>query len=63
MIPLSHAQQRLWFHARDGADGALYHIPVGLRLHGALDRPALRAALADVSGRHEALRTVFTDEA
>ncbi|MFK0221142.1 amino acid adenylation domain-containing protein [Streptomyces vinaceus] len=63
MIPLSHAQQRLWFHARDGADGALYHIPVGLRLRGALDRPALDAALADVSGRHEALRTVFPDEA
>ncbi|MFD0378535.1 amino acid adenylation domain-containing protein [Streptomyces sp. NPDC127112] len=63
MIPLSHAQQRLWFHARDGADGALYHIPVGLRLRGALDRPALRAALADVSARHEALRTVFPDEA
>lgn len=37
MIPLSHAQQRLWFHARDGADGALYHIPVGLWLRGALD--------------------------
>ncbi|MFI7356359.1 amino acid adenylation domain-containing protein [Streptomyces avidinii] len=63
MIPLSHAQQRLWFHARDGADGALYHIPVGLRLGGALDRAALRAALADVSARHEALRTVFPDEA
>ncbi|KMO93435.1 non-ribosomal peptide synthetase [Streptomyces roseus] len=63
MIPLSHAQQRLWFHARDGADGALYHIPVGLRLDGALDRPALRAALADVSGRHEALRTVFPEVA
>ncbi|MEU8843391.1 amino acid adenylation domain-containing protein [Streptomyces roseus] len=63
MIPLSHAQQRLWFHARDGADGALYHIPVGLRLRGALDLPALRAALADVSGRHEALRTVFPDVA
>ncbi|MFF2191366.1 amino acid adenylation domain-containing protein [Streptomyces sp. NPDC058157] len=63
MIPLSHAQQRLWFHARDGAAGALYHIPVGLRLHGDLDLPALRAALADVSARHEALRTVFPDEA
>ncbi|MGW5399416.1 non-ribosomal peptide synthetase [Streptomyces sp. NPDC003952] len=63
MIPLSHAQQRLWFHARDGADGALYHIPVGLRLSGALDRTALHAALADVSARHEALRTVFPDEA
>ncbi|WP_051762531.1 non-ribosomal peptide synthetase [Streptomyces virginiae] len=63
MIPLSHAQQRLWFHARDGADGALYHIPVGLWLRGALDLPALRAALADVSGRHEALRTVFPDDA
>lgn len=63
MIPLSHAQQRLWFHARDGAGGAVYHIPVGLRLRGPLDRPALEAALADVSGRHEALRTVFPDDA
>ncbi|MFE3286677.1 condensation domain-containing protein, partial [Streptomyces sp. NPDC059233] len=63
MIPLSHAQQRLWFHARDGADGALYHIPIGLRLRGALDRPALLGALADVTDRHEALRTVFPDEA
>ncbi|GGZ64762.1 non-ribosomal peptide synthetase [Streptomyces subrutilus] len=63
MIPLSHAQQRLWFHARDGADGALYHIPAGLRLRGPLDAAALDAALADVTTRHEALRTVFPDDA
>ncbi|MEU2514910.1 non-ribosomal peptide synthetase [Streptomyces syringium] len=60
MIPLSHAQQRLWFLDRTG-DGALYNIPVGLRLRGTLDREALRIALADVSARHEALRTVYPD--
>ncbi|WP_330261192.1 non-ribosomal peptide synthetase [Streptomyces sp. NBC_00539] len=62
MIPLSHAQQRLWFLGRDGDDGAQYSIPVGLRLRGTLDRSALRGALADVTDRHEALRTLFPDE-
>ncbi|WP_168713990.1 non-ribosomal peptide synthetase [Streptomyces sp. A1136] len=62
MIPLSHAQQRLWFLGRDGEDGAQYSIPVGLRLRGTLDRDALGGALADVTDRHEALRTLFPDE-
>ncbi|MDQ0937482.1 non-ribosomal peptide synthetase [Streptomyces turgidiscabies] len=59
MIPLSHAQRRLWFLSRDGDPGGLHNIPVGLRLHGDLDHDALTAALADVTDRHEALRTVF----
>ncbi|MFJ9737040.1 amino acid adenylation domain-containing protein [Streptomyces sp. NPDC101166] len=59
MIPLSHAQRRLWFLCRDGDPGGLHNIPVGLRLHGDLDRAALTAALTDVADRHEALRTVF----
>ncbi|MFF3847778.1 amino acid adenylation domain-containing protein [Streptomyces sp. NPDC002328] len=59
MIPLSHAQRRLWFLCRDGDPGGLHNIPVGLRLHGDLDRVALTAALTDVTDRHEALRTVF----
>ncbi|GHB56760.1 hypothetical protein GCM10010347_28600 [Streptomyces cirratus] len=62
MIPLSHAQQRLWFLGRDGADGAQYSIPVGLSLRGTLDHDALRGALADVTDRHEALRTLFPDD-
>ncbi|TGZ13839.1 hypothetical protein DV517_53220 [Streptomyces sp. S816] len=62
MIPLSHAQRRLWFLCRDGDPSGLHNIPVGLRLRGDLDRAALAAAVADVTDRHEALRTVFPDE-
>ncbi|GAB2729538.1 non-ribosomal peptide synthetase [Nocardia thraciensis] len=60
-IPLSAAQQRLWFLNRaDTASGA-YNIPVVLRLRGELDTAALSRALADVVWRHETLRTVFPD--
>ncbi len=60
-IPLSPAQQRLWFQAQWDAAGAAYNIPIATRLRGELDRPALVAGLADVVHRHESLRTIFPD--
>ena len=59
-LPLSFAQQRLWFIDQlDPAAGAAYHIPVALRLQGKLDAGALRGALDRVVARHEVLRTRF----
>ncbi|WP_262705895.1 MULTISPECIES: non-ribosomal peptide synthetase [Streptomyces] len=62
-LPLSHAQRRLWFIDRYEGGSATYNMPIAMRLHGPLDAGALRAAVADVMARHEALRTVFPDEA
>jgi amino acid adenylation domain-containing protein len=58
-LPLSFAQQRLWFLDQMGGVGSAYHIPGGLRLRGTLDRGALVGALHRVVARHEALRTTF----
>jgi non-ribosomal peptide synthetase component F len=58
-IPMSFAQQRLWFLAQMEGVSEAYHIPFGLRLKGGLDHIALRQALDRILARHEALRTSF----
>jgi len=59
VLPLSFAQQRLWFLAQLAPTSTVYHLPYALRLRGALDRVALARAFAALVARHELLRTTF----
>ncbi|SIS13201.1 HxxPF-repeated domain-containing protein, partial [Mucilaginibacter lappiensis] len=59
-IPLSYAQERLWFI--DQLRGSShYHMPSVFRLHGKLDVVALEQSFKDILDRHESLRTVFKE--
>ncbi|UYP19739.1 amino acid adenylation domain-containing protein [Rhodococcus sp. Z13] len=60
-IPLSLAQQRMWFLNRFDAGSAVENIPVVLWLRGPLDVQALRAAVGDLTARHEILRMSYPD--
>ena len=58
-LPLSFAQQRLWFLDRLEPGSAVYNIPIGIRLSGPLNLSALEHSLNTIVQRHEALRTTF----
>ena len=60
-LPLSLAQQRLWFIDRLEPGNTAYLVPNALRLRGALDRDALDGALSELLRRHEPLRTRFLE--
>ncbi|MHB1059850.1 MAG: non-ribosomal peptide synthetase, partial [Rhodanobacter sp.] len=60
-LPLSYAQQRLWFIDRLEGGSRQYNMPAALRLRGALDGDALQRALDTLLARHEVLRTTFAE--
>ncbi|MBO0799985.1 MAG: AMP-binding protein, partial [Blastocatellia bacterium] len=58
-LPLSFAQQRLWFLNQLEPSSAFYNISASVRLKGRLDLHALGRTLTEITQRHEALRTTF----
>jgi len=58
-LPLSYAQQRMWFYEHLASGSASFHIPLGVRLRGRLNHAALEQTFGEIIRRHESLRTVF----
>ncbi|MEL6930714.1 MAG: condensation domain-containing protein, partial [Cyanobacteria bacterium J06600_6] len=61
-LPLSFAQQRLWFMEQLQPDSAAYNIPTGVKLSGDLDLDLFAKSLNEIVRRHEVLRTNFETE-
>ncbi|MFZ6029474.1 MAG: amino acid adenylation domain-containing protein [Chloroflexota bacterium] len=61
-LPLSFAQQEMWFVEQYTPDTPIYNIPAVFELHGTLDADTLQRALGEIVRRHEILRTVFHQE-
>ncbi|HST60536.1 MAG TPA: AMP-binding protein, partial [Longimicrobium sp.] len=60
-LPLSFAQERLWFLDRLNPGSTTYNMPLARRLVGALDVPAFERALGEIVRRHDSLRTTFQE--
>src|SRR5687768_16477630 len=58
-LPLSFAQQRLWFLDRFTPQSSVYNVPAAVSIHGELRIDVLDKSLREVVRRHEVLRTVF----
>ncbi|MDC0706903.1 amino acid adenylation domain-containing protein [Stigmatella sp. ncwal1] len=58
-VPLSFAQERLWFMDQLEPGSALFNVPIALRFQGQLDATALEKSLQEIIRRHEVLRTNF----
>src|ERR1700747_657557 len=60
-LPLSFAQQRLWFIEKQQGPNATYNVPVAVRVEGALDTDLLTRCFDEIIARHETLRTTFRE--
>ncbi|HEX2643728.1 MAG TPA: condensation domain-containing protein, partial [Thermoanaerobaculia bacterium] len=58
-VPVSFAQQRLWFIDQLDPGTPAFNIPAAVRIRGTLDLPVMRRGLAEIVRRHETLRTRF----
>jgi amino acid adenylation domain-containing protein len=62
VLPMSPAQQRLWFLDQMDPGTTMFNIPAAFRLHGALDASVVEAILTTLVERHEVLRTTLTSQ-
>ncbi|TWH51405.1 amino acid adenylation domain-containing protein [Dulcicalothrix desertica] len=61
-LPLSFAQSRLWFLDKLEPNNPAYNIVIGLSMNGCLNSSAFERSLQEIVGRHEVLRTTFSQD-
>jgi len=61
-LPLSYAQQRLWFMQSLAPESTSWHMPIVVRLSGPLDIPALVRAVHDIMVHQDTLRTTVIEK-